>query len=446
MVRADLDIAMARNIAVAVAEAGGRGYFVGGYVRNGLLGKENKDVDMEIHGISAERLEGILSRFGQCLAVGGSFGVYRLKGYDMDIALPKKDGGGDEADPFVGTFAAAKRRDLTCNALMEDILSGEIIDPLGGRDDLQRGILRHCGDDSFVQDPLRVLRVARFAAEFGFSAAPETMELCRRIDLSALPKERIFGEVEKALLRSARPSVFFEVLREMDQLDVWFPEAKALIGVEQNPKHHREGDVWVHTMLVLDEAVSYRQRASEPLGFMLSALCHDFGKAICTERIKGELHSYEHEIKGLPLVSGFLNRLTNEKKLQKYVLNLVELHMRPNFIAAANASIKATNKMFDLAIDPEDLLFLAFADGFGTHSPLPYVPKEDFLYERLAIYREYMARPYVMGRDLIEAGLQPDADFSALLTYAHKLRLAGIEKQSALKQTLAYARTLRRGK
>lgn len=120
--------------------------------------------------------------------------------------------------------------------------------------------------------------------------------------------------------------------------------------------------------------------------------------------------------------------------------------MRPNFIAAANASIKATNKMFDLSVAPEDLLFLSFADGFGTHSPIPYVPKEEYLYERLGIYREYMARPYVMGKDLMAEGLAPDKDFSEILAYAHKLRLAGIEKQSALKQTLAYVRKLRSGK
>ncbi|MBQ1252468.1 MAG: tRNA nucleotidyltransferase, partial [Firmicutes bacterium] len=366
------DLMMARNLALAVRDRGGRAYFVGGYVRDGLMGIENNDIDIEIHGISASCLEAILSELGKPMMIGKSFGVFHLKGYDTDISLAEVD----------GTFAAAKRRDLTCNALMRDVLSDELIDHFGGEKDLRDKILRHCDEVTFREDPLRVLRVAGFAARFGFTVAEETMELCRKIDLSELPRERVDGELRKVLLRSERPSVFFEVLRAMGQLDIWFPELKALIGVAQNPKHHTEGDVWTHTMLVLDQTVTYRNRASDPYGLMLSALSHDFGKAICTEIINGEIHSYQHEIKGLPLVEDFLCRLSDEKKLHRYVLNMVELHMRPNFIAAANASVKATNKMFDKSAAPEDLLFLSFADGFGTVSPIPYVPAEDYLYER----------------------------------------------------------------
>ena len=425
------DLRMARELALAVRDRGGRAYFVGGYVRDQLLRRENNDIDIEIHGISDSCLQELLAERGEPMMIGKSFGVYHLKGYDADISLAASD----------GTFAAAKRRDLTCNALMRDILSGELIDHFGGERDIGAKILRHCDDVTFGEDPLRVLRVAGFAARFGFSVAAETTELCRGPDLSALPRERIDGELRKVLLGAECPSVFFEILREMGQLDHWFPELKALIGVAQNPKHHTEGDVWTHTMLVLDETVTYREQASEPYGLMLSALTHDLGKAICTEIINGELHSYQHEIKGLPLVETFLSRLSDEKKLHRYVLNMVELHMRPNFIAAANASVKATNKMYDRSVAPEDLLFLSFADGFGTVSPTPYVPPKYYLYERLAIYKEYMSRPYVTGEDLIAAGLTPDKEFSDILAHAHKLRLAGIEKKNALTQTLAYARS-----
>lgn len=435
------DLKMAQMIAERVRDCGGRTYFVGGYVRDRFLNIENKDIDIEVHGISEECFHSILDDLGEKQIFGESFRVYSLKGYSLDISLPRKENRA-ETDPFIGSKASAKRRDLTCNALMQDVLSGEVIDYFGGIKDMECGILHHCDDVTFAEDPLRVLRVARLSAELGFSVDADTILLCRSLNLSALPRERVEGELKKAFLLSEHPSVFFEVLREMEQLEVWFPELKALIGVEQNPRHHMEGDVWTHTMLVLDEAVRYRDRSSDPFGFMLAALCHDYGKAICTERIKGELHSYQHEIKGLPLVQSFLERITSEKKLQRYVLNMVELHMRPNFIAAADASVKSTNKMFDLAVSPEDLLFLSFADGFGTHSPVPYVPKEEYLYERLAIYREYMARPYVKGKDLMDAGLTPNADFSEILGYAHKLRLAGIEKNNALKQTLAYARKL----
>lgn len=439
------DLDMAKNIAERVAARGGHTYFVGGCVRDTILGAENKDIDLEVHGISAECLEEILSSLGTLLIFGESFRVYNLRGYSLDIALPRKENAG-KADPFAGTKASARRRDLTCNALMRDVLSGEIIDHFGGVADLKAGILRHVDDVTFAEDPLRVLRMAGFAARFGFAAAPETMALCRSLDLKDLPKERVEGELKKVMLRSSRPSVFFKVLREADQLDVWFSELKALIGVEQNPRYHTEGDVWGHTMLVVDEAVRYRDGAADPFGFMLSALVHDYGKAICTEWVKGELHSYRHEIEGLPLVKAFLERITDNRSLCRYVLNMTELHMRPNFIAAAGASVKSTNKMFDLAEDPKGLLYLAFADGFGTLSPKPYAPKEEFLFERLGIYEEYMARPYVGGKDLIKAGLVPDAKFSAYLEYAHKLRLAGIEKNSALKQTLAFARKYREKK
>ena len=173
---------------------------------------------------------------------------------------------------------------------------------------------------------------------------------------------------------------------------------------------------------------------------MMSCIAHDMGKAICTEIVNGEIHAYEHEIKGLPLVKSFMSRLTGESALIKYVLNMAEHHMRPNVLASVNASIKSSNKMFDLAVDPEGLICIAIADGLGKSAPREYISYNDYFRERVAIYREYMSRPYVMGQDLIESGLKPCKEFSDYLSYAHKLRLAGVEKASALKQTLSYAR------
>ena len=308
---------------------------------------------------------------------------------------------------------------------------------------LKKGILRHVNDLSFAEDPLRVLRAAQFAARFEFRVAPETIELCRGMELMHLPRERVEGELKKALLKAEKPSIFFEVLRQMEQLDIWFPELMALIGIPQNPTYHAEGDVWNHTMQVLDEGAKLRHRPAQPLWFMLSCLTHDFGKAVCTEEVNGILHAYEHEVKGLPLAETFLNRLTSETKLTEYVLNLTELHMKPNTVAGARSSIKTTNRMFDQAIDPEGLLCIALADDRGRISTVHRGDNEVLLRDRLAIFKEIMARPHVMGRDLMEAGLTPGADFSEILSYAHKLRLAGVEKGSALKQTLAYARQLR---
>ncbi|MBQ6798176.1 MAG: tRNA nucleotidyltransferase [Oscillospiraceae bacterium] len=441
---------MAREIARQVAERGGRTFYVGGFVRDALIGRENKDVDIEVHGVSPQCLEEILDGLGQRLAIGESFGIFGLKGYELDIAMPRKEevrGHGHKdfdifVDPFIGTEAAARRRDFTFNALMQDVLTEEIVDHFGGVEDLHRGVLRHVNDSSFAEDPLRVLRAAQFAARFGFRAAEETVSLCRRMDLRFLPGERIEGELKKALLKAEKPSVFFEVLREMEQLDHWFPELKALIGVQQNPVYHREGDVWTHTMMVIDEAAKLRHRAANPYWFMLSAVTHDFGKAVCTEEKDGVLHAYHHEEAGVPLAEAFLRRMTGEVKLIEYVRNMTEYHMKPNTVAGARSAQKVTTRMFDRSVDPEGLICLALADDRGRVTQAPATDHEAFLMERLEVFRDLMSRPYVMGRDLVEAGLKPGAEFTEILQYAHKLRLAGIPKENALKQTLAFARTL----
>ncbi len=448
------DIEMAKRLAQLVCERGGRAYYVGGFVRDALLGEPGKDIDIEVHGTQPDCLKEILDSLGQRITVGESFGVFNLKGYGLDIAMPRKEearGQGHRdfdifVDPFIGTHAAARRRDFTFNALMQDVLTGEIIDHFGGEADLKAGILRHVSTESFPEDPLRVLRAAQFAARFHCRVAEETVELCRSMELQHLPKERIEGELKKALLKAERPSVFFEVLRKMNQLDFWFPELKALIGIGQNPVYHAEGDVWTHTMMVLDEAAKLRSKAQNPYWFMLSALVHDFGKAVSTADVDGTIHAYQHEIEGLPLAEGFLRRITAENKLIAYVLNMAELHMKPNTMARVGSAVKNTNKLFDQSADPEGLILLALADDRGRILQKPAADTEGFLYQRLEIFKELMAQPCVLGRDLIDAGIAPDKDFTKILSYAHKLRLAGIPKENALKQVLSFARQMRKGK
>lgn len=243
---------------------------------------------------------------------------------------------------------------------------------------------------------------------------------------------------QKILLNSEMPSVFFEELRQNNQLDKWFPELSALIGVPQNKEHHKEGDVWTHTMMVLDEAAKKREIVKNPLGFMFAALCHDFGKAVCTEEINGVIHAYRHESEGLPLVQMFLERLGAETSLIKYVLNMVELHMQPNIMAVAKSKLKSTNKLFDSAAEPFDLIQLGICDGLGK------IPQrnetEDFLMERYKLFLEIMAKPYVTESDLTAAGLKPGSQLSEVLAYSHKMRLVGCDKENSLRQSLAYAR------
>ncbi len=437
----------AKEIAKKVALSGGRAYYVGGFVRDRLLGFSNKDIDIEVHGVTPEKLREIVSESGKILEMGESFGIFSLKGTDIDIAMPRCEivtGSGHRdfdvsLDPFIGTKKAALRRDFTVNALMEDVLTGEVIDHYGGIEDLKNKVLRHVSDDSFPEDPLRVLRLAQFAARFGFSVCEKTKELCTAIALSSLSKERIEGEMKKALLKADKPSVFFEVLREVNGLDFWFSEIKQLINLPQNPVFHPEGDVWVHTMQVLDRAASFRDKVSEPYSFMLSALCHDLGKIEATEEINGVIHAYAHESKGLPVVKTFLSRFTSEKSVINYVLNMTGLHMKPGVMVRAGSSMKSFNKLFDESIVPYDLICLALSDEGERNENI-----EGILYEKLDIFEKTMSLPHVQGRDLIEAGLKPDKSFSEILEYAHKLRLAGVSKENALKQTLSYARKLNR--
>lgn len=439
---------IAEKIAYMVGEKGGRAFYVGGFVRDKILGIDNKDVDMEVHGIKPEELLDILTEVGEPLSYGRSFGIYSLRGHDIDVAMPRRERAIGKrhrdfevlVDPFIGTEAAARRRDFTINAIMEDVLTGELVDHFGGMQDLKKGIIRHIDTETFVEDPLRVFRGAQFASRFGFSVADETLELCRGMDLSSLSRERVEDELKKALLKGKKPSIFFEVLRRAGGLDAWFPELKALIGLEQDPKFHPEGDVWTHTMEVLDRAAAYRSVAEKPYAFMLLALTHDFGKALTTEKINGRIHSYDHGIKGLTLIEEFLRRITNEKDVISYVLNMVPLHMKPNVAAASKSAVKVTNRMFDRAEAPVDLIYFAMSDKPVMSGDNPFTGDPDFLFERYKIYKETLAKPYVTGRDLVEAGLEPGEYFAEVLAYAHKLRLAGIEKEDALKQTLAYAR------
>ncbi|MBQ7486307.1 MAG: HD domain-containing protein [Clostridia bacterium] len=445
------NLKMAERLATAVKEMGGTAYYVGGFVRDHLLGRTSKDIDVEVHGITPAQLEGILDTLGERQMFGASFGIYNLRHYDIDIAMPRKERKTGERhkdfrceiDPFCGTMNAAIRRDFTFNAMMQDVLTGEVIDHFGGQADLRNGIIRHVNPESFAEDALRVLRAAQFAARFDFVVAPETMNLCSRMDLSALAGERIQEEMVKALMKAEKPSIFFEILREMGQLDIWFKELKALIGIPQSPKYHPEGDAWQHTMLVLNGAASLRSGAGKPLPFMLSALLHDCGKPVSTTTDEnGKIHSIGHETKGVPLALAFLERIKMDKQTEQYVLNMVRLHMKPNLLPVQSAKAKSYMKMMDESVLPEDLLLLARADRIGQMADMAaYEPTEQQLRDMLKRYREVIQKEReVTGKDLMNAGFKPGPQFSVILGYAHKLWLAGIPYQNALVKTISYAR------
>ena len=438
-----------KQIGEMVDQLGGKTFYVGGYVRDKLLGIENKDIDIEVYGIDEKQLEKILSNFSDVLYFGKSFGIYSLRKYDIDIALPRSEKSiGNRhrdfevtIDPNLSYEAGARRRDFTINALMQDVLTLDIYDYFNGLDDLNNKIIRCVDPITFVEDPLRVLRGAQFASRFEFVIEDKTIELCKSIDISNLSSERVEEELKKALLKANKPSIFFDYLLKMNHLNYWFKEVEELIGIKQSPIYHPEGDVYVHTMEVIDRCKLYVEEVSNPYYFLLLGLCHDFGKVLTTTvDEEGRIHSYNHENE-LSLMNTFIKRLTDKRNIKKYLNNMIPLHMRPLACAKNKAGEKATNKLFDSAIAPKDLIYFSLSDHGNTSQE-----DIDFLFERYQIYCELMAREHVKGQDLIDSGLGPDEDFKELLSYAHKLHLAGVDKETALKQTIAYKKQLDRKK
>lgn len=442
------DKQMAYKIAKAVNDFGGSTYYVGGYVRDKLQKRDNKDIDIEVHNVTPDTLKEILSKLGTMQTQGASFGVYNLHGYGIDIAQSRTEtatGRGHKdfevfVDPFLGTTRAAMRRDFTMNAMMEDVLTGEIIDPFGGQADLRDGVIRHVSDQTFTEDPLRVFRAAQFAARFGFTVAPETIDLMRTMDVSALPKERVWTEMEKAMLKSEKPSVFFNVLRQADQLEPWFHEAAKLIGCEQAKEYHPEGDAWNHTMGVLDNAAKYRDKVEHPAYFMTAALCHDFGKPYTTSVGEdGRIHSYNHASAGVPAASTFLCRINNDTGLRDYVLDMVGNHMKPHDMFNHNSAVKSTNHMFDEIKNRQDMCYLCISDLMGKGDDFMQRAEKErvFLSERLAVYEKRAAEPMVTGRDLIAMGMRPSEQFSEILVLSRKMHFSGVDKGSVLKDIAA---------
>lgn len=442
----EAELALSRKIAAAVAECGGRAYYVGGFVRDGLMGTECKDIDIEVYGIGPERLREILSGFGSVYEKGASFGVLGLRHSDMDIAMPRTESRTGArhtdfdvcVDPYLAPEEACRRRDFTINAMQRDVLTGEIRDYYGGREDLKNGIIRCVCPQTFIEDALRVFRCAQFAARFGMRVDPETLALCRGMDVSQISRERIYAETEKALLKAEKPSGYFRILLEMDHLKEFFPELQDTVGIAQNPKFHPEGDVFEHTMLVTDCAAELRNRAEWPSAFMLSALLHDLGKCVATEvQQDGRITAYGHEVQGLPLVEKQLRRITGHEKLIAWVMNQTELHMRPNMLAHSRSKKKKTRQLFDLSACPNDLILLSRADASGKRDEPYNEENEIWLRERLEDYLECLNRPMVTGKDLIAAGLRPDERFAEMLQRARMLHFSGMEKRNVLRQLLS---------
>ena len=435
------------NLAEAIRAGGGRALLVGGCVRDELMGRQAKDWDLEVYGIKAVRLRELLDEFGSVNVVGEAFTVYKL-GQHLDVSLPRrerKSGRGHrgfviEGDPSMSVEEATERRDFTVNAILKDPLTEAILDPFDGRVDIERGILRAVSNKTFPEDSLRVLRAAQFAARFEFRIAPETAELCRQIDLLDLPPERIWGEIEKLLLRARHPSIGLGWLHALGVLDQLFPEIKALIDVPQEPEWHPEGDVFVHTRLTVDRARESIDDLPYPkqVTVMLAAVCHDFGKPATTAFIDGRTRSRDHEEAGVAPTESFLDRL-NLHTLDGYdvraqVIALVRDHLKPGeFYKKRNEVGDGAFRRLARKCELDLLYRVAKADSLGRNAD--WVPREKWYdaeaqewfiarARELAVESQAPA-PILLGRHLLEMGLQPGPRMGEITRAVYEMQLDG---------------------
>ncbi|HEV2911676.1 MAG TPA: HD domain-containing protein [Pyrinomonadaceae bacterium] len=435
------------KLAEAVRDAGGRALLVGGCVRDSLMGREPKDWDVEVFGLEPSRLRRLLDEFGHVNAVGEAFTVYKL-GPDLDVSLPRrerKQGRGHrafivEGDPAMSFEEAARRRDFTINAILQDPLTDDIIDPYDGREDISHAILRAVSAETFGEDSLRVLRAAQFAARFEFQIEPRTVDLCRRIDLSDLPRERIWGEMEKLLLHARRPSIGFKWLVELGALAQLFPELAALIGVPQDADWHPEGDCDVHTWLTIDRArelVDDLPYASQ-VTVMLAALCHDLGKPATTAFIEGRWRSRGHDVAGVGPTESLLDRL-NINSLDGYnvraqVTALVLNHLKPGEFYNKREEIgEGAFRRLARKCELELLYRVARADTLGRNAPwvprekwYDAAPQEWFIARARSLAVERSApRNILMGRHLLELGLKPSRLVGEIVAAVYEMQLDG---------------------
>ncbi|MBX7054714.1 MAG: HD domain-containing protein [Pyrinomonadaceae bacterium] len=421
---------------------------VGGCVRDELMGVSHKDWDVEVYGVEPAKLRAILDSVGDVNVVGEAFAVYKI-GSDLDVSIPRRErkvsaghrGFVVEGDPSMSFEEACSRRDFTINSILRDILTGEIVDPFDGQGDIKRKILRMVSRLTFGEDSLRVLRACQFAARFEFEIEAETVQNCRSIDVTDLPKERIWGELEKLLLKPRKPSIGLKWLYDLGVVDQIFPELASLVGVPQEPEWHPEGDVDVHTLMVVDEARKLIDELDHPrkVAVMLGALAHDFGKPPTTEFVDGRTRSRGHDEAGVEPTLTFLDRLgvhtLDGFDVRNQIVQLVRYHLKPGeYYKSKNPVGDGAFRRLARKVEPDLLYRVAKADSLGRNPD--WLPKEkwfdsaaqDWFIEKVtALHIEKKAPdPILMGRHLIELGLTPSPQFREILDAVYELQLDGV--------------------
>lgn len=439
-----------QHIAKVFRDLGGRALLVGGCVRDSLLGIPSKDIDMEVYGLDASAIESALDAQYRIDTVGRAFGVFILKGLNIDLALPRRESSVGpkhtdfevQGDPNMSPHEAASRRDFTINAISYDPLTGEQIDPFNGATDLESRNLRHISE-AFIEDPLRVLRGMQFVARFGLSAAPETIELCRALSPQHLPMERIWEEWKKLILKGDYISSGLSFLKSCHWLK-YFPEVQAMDGCQQDPEWHPEGDVWTHTLHCLDAYATQRTGDQwEDLIVGLAVLCHDMGKPETTYTdVDGRIRSPRHDVHGVPVATHFLERITRKKKVFEEVLPLVEQHMRPLSLYRDGAGDSAIRRLAARVKRIDRLVRVARADNSGRPPIVPNFPEGKWLLDKTEKLRiqDNAPTPILLGRHLINLGFKPGPKFRKILDQAYDAQLRG--EFSSEEQSRIYIRKI----
>lgn len=453
----------ATRLATAIRDVSGRALIVGGFVRDAILGGHPKDIDLEVYGVAPERLEDLLNRLypDRVNTVGRSFGILKVhlgEDIEFDVSLPRREsktgrghkGFSVESDPNMRIEDAARRRDFTINAILANPLTGEVIDPFRGADDLDKKILRVVDPNTFTDDPLRVYRALQFAARLELVVDPASRELLQtmvaRGDLLELPPERVTEEFKKLFLKAERPSIGFVLARDLGIIAAHHPELQALIGCKQEAEWHPEGDVWTHSLLVINQAAKIIRdptrgfSAEERLKVMIGALCHDFGKPATTAVIDGRIRSRGHEEAGAEPTRTFLGRLAFGEHVEQTAVAIAKDHLKPGMLYIQRekgtldegAYTNAVRKLLK-RIHPTSwrvLLAASEADYRGRAIPGfdmgPYAHGE-MLAATVAAFKldEAPTQPLIQGRDLLARGMTPGPEIGKTIARIEARRDAG---------------------
>ena len=403
-----------KSIATIIKEQHGRAFYVGGYVRDKLLGITNEDIDIEVFGIDLAVLETILSRFGTVLTVGKAFGILKLAEYPhLDFAMPRTEVSTGNAhqdfdislDVTLSYIEAAKRRDFTINALMEDVLTGEILDFFGGQRDIKRQVIRFVAKDSFIEDSLRGLRAAQFASRFNFSIDLATRKLIQSFSYRELSDERIQQEMNKGLF-SKNSAYFLEMLAILDILEKILPGLyiirwqqtknyqqllNYLKKLDANPNLSQE-QLYYYTLLIL---------------FVLDN--------------EDEMAILEH--------------FATTKRKRHLVL-----HLKKEILQTRNINLALDVRAFKVWMENYQhystfLQFLCEEDNsFLPPQFIDFTTFKDFFQQ--SIRNNPGPNPLIQGRDLIRLGFTPGTSFKEILDFALELEIEGLEENEIIEQIL----------